>query len=256
MRIVVFSDVHGKDLSTLESRVLDALGPEDLILCLGDLDTPETLKNVKRLQDKYNQEEDRMNVLPGNHEFALVHKEPVITFTDSREITTIIREFALYVKRLHNDPIALEFAKRLIRNPWTILFLDEPRYGNAYHTLAIHGALDGDLNSDAKVAEFEPQSQEARLWYRLRSREGHARNFAVMKKSGLRLMIRGHDKEPEFAYRDTQGRVFSLRGTGAHVLLPDRLHTVTVGPYRNGYYTVIDTNFHGYTSPIVSLRRL
>src|SRR3989344_6332645 len=74
MLYAVFSDIHGTDLGRLESEVLQTLKP-DVVVCLGDIDTAESLRQVMELQRKY-----PMHVVPGNHDLALSRGYPAISF--------------------------------------------------------------------------------------------------------------------------------------------------------------------------------
>ena len=71
MRLVAVSDIHGKPLKGLEQQVLSALKP-DLVLFLGDYDQTRTIREIMELGERYS-----IKVVPGNHEYAIYHGEPI-----------------------------------------------------------------------------------------------------------------------------------------------------------------------------------
>ncbi len=257
MKIVIFSDVHGADLSPLEREVLGTLIIGDQIICLGDFDEPETVRKIIGLEKKYNAAEIEMYILPGNHELAIYHQSPVISFSSSQDAALILREFKEHVEALQAKPEARDYVRMLLNNPWANFFLDENKFTNRYNTVAIHGALAGQLGSwQSEHEEIAPDSIDARLWYRLNTPEDHDKNFSEMKRIGLNLMLRGHDKEQEFAYMRPNGKPEIKKGAGDHVIFQGQMQTVTVGSYKMGCYALIDTRVFGHDCPIVSLKKL
>lgn len=240
MRIVIVSDIHGESLDRLESQVLRSFMP-DLVLCLGDFDQTRTIREVMELQKRY-----RMEVVPGNHEHAIYHGIPITSDAMRKQG----KSFHDLYQELHSDPLAESYVEGLLRTPKKEMILDRDRFGGIYRTIIIHGALGGDLMSNP-----DAQRIEAELWYRLRSERDHAKNFAVMEKQNFRVMLRGHDAEQTYAYRDPQKGIAIYEGGRDYRLFPHRLHTITVGDYFDGHYALLDTNVPRENQPLLSLRR-
>ena len=259
MITVVFSDIHGRPLEDLVQQVITPLNP-DLIYCLGDFDEPHSVREARALVQRYNG-----GIVPGNHDYALYHGgSPVSIGTIPNNLPPneifayVTRKFAEVRERFRSDSEAFEFIGKLLEtNPSMTIEgkLDESQYDDRYRMMVLHGVLGGHLTS--QVYSTDPF---AKLWYRLQNERDtqveeplHRKNFEQMKALNLNLMIRGHDKRPQIASMGPQGEITIATGVGDHILSPHNLQTVTVGPYQEGYYAVIDTN---HPEPRVSLRQL
>ncbi len=241
MKIVIVSDIHGKPLSRLENEVLNATKPE-LFLCLGDFDQTRTIQEVMQLQRKY-----PTIVVPGNHEHSIYNGLSIYSGAleaQGKDHQTLHRE-------LNENQTAKDYVKNLLASHKKEIFLDEKRFGKIYRTIVIHGGLDGSLRSNPYAS-----GMEAELWYRLNTEEDHVRNFVEMEKQGFRVMLRGHDAESTYAYKDPEKGIVINGGNRDYRMFPQRLHTITVGDYFDGQYGVIDTNVLNERMPVVSLRQL
>lgn len=242
MNIVALSDSHTRPLEELIRRV-----EFDLLLVLGDFDSVEQMLEIMELQQRYN---ERMIVVPGNHEQA-VYKGKVISFdgTISLFMNKIILD--VFRQKLEKDPAVKAFLENLMYQHSHEMTLDSTRFGNIFNTLVIHGALDGNPGS---YHTDEPELGAMELWYRLRSRGDHEKNFARMRERGLNVMIRGHDRMPEFAQQKNGDIV--ITNPAEALLDPRALQTITVGSYAHGHYVLINTNLFGQEKPLVRFEKI
>jgi len=248
MQIVALSDIHGRSLSELEEQVLSSLNPDDLLLILGDMDTTESIREVRELQER-SESPERYDtyVGPGNHEHGLYHG----IYFHSSSMGRREHFFKTLRQELLANHDVLQYVGQLLQNPRVQMDLDVSKHGQNYPTIALHGALDGSLMSH-KYAE----GQETELWYRLlNDGNEHRKNFAEMRNQGFRVMIRGHDPDPQYVYKDSTGEIVFAQGD-EHELLPQRLHTITVGDWYDGNFITIDTAVQDKENPILKFHTI
>ena len=228
MRIGIVGDVHGRDLGPVQERF--RAERVDQGICLGDFDRAHIARQMMEMQ-----RQDGWYVVPGNHDFSHVDKVVIHSGTMSNQgidSGMMWREWDLpansdvreYVCGLLTNKCKLEGGARRIAFP-----LD----GNAdCMTVIMHGAYAGDY-----------QGEPADLWTRLQQPCDHAKNFDVMERKGYRMMIRGHDHDPVYTYKDPVKGVVSYDGGDgkAFNLFKNRMHTINPGAYFSGNFAVIDT---------------
>lgn len=197
MKYAIFGDMHGKDISALESA-LDNINP-DTIICLGDFDQTKIIHQFMDMEKRYLDKGKEVIKVPGNHDHALLTGLEIHSGTIYSQGTSDIElEYELFA-----DPVAREYTKSLLNpkdlkiiNNMARTVLDSKTFGKDYKTIIMHGAYDGDLSA------YEGCPAEIRnLWARLLSKEDHKRNFKAMESNGYNVMIRGHDHKPYYAYK-------------------------------------------------------
>ncbi len=242
MLYAMFGDYHGTDLGDLESA-LSQLNP-DVLISLGDFDQVSTIHQWMELKQMYKNQGKRVISVPGNHDHAFFTGNRI----DSPTFRRIGKTGVELYKELQEDEVALEYVKSLLsaEDHTVDTYLDMGRFGEKYSTIVVHGALDGDLGSS---------SAKNNLWNRLLEDEYHLKNFKAMKKKGYKIMIRGHDHQPEYAVSDLNARrveTYPHLHSNTLVNLHDNLlHTITVGPLFLGEFATIDTNYKGKDVPIL-----
>jgi len=236
MEYVIFSDIHGKSLKPLEERLKKYGAPENLkLICMGDFDDADVIKEARDLIRKYNG-----TVVPGNHDEMLVRK-----FVDFESGTFGPGKTAFhYALKLHDDPVALNYLSDLLKQQMKLLQIVS-EYGqtntNFSNAVVVHGGLAGDLHSALNQEGVE------KLWYRIYLKEvlcddSAERNFQEMKRIGCNIMIRGHDHVQSYAYKRENGGIDAkAKLNGVYRLFPSRMHIINPGSYFEGDYAVINT---------------
>ncbi|HLC60760.1 MAG TPA: metallophosphoesterase [Candidatus Nanoarchaeia archaeon] len=253
MKVCAISDIHQTPLEM-------AIDMEfDILIFLGDYDGSDTIRKIMQIQERFNRDDERVIALPGNHEHAGLHEGryiPIITFGPALSPKDYLSRFAEYRKELQSDPQVVNYLRKLIARPWFNIYLDEEEI--SCKTLALHGALAGDLGTHIYGDKLDPNGVEAKLWYRLKTEDDHRKNFKMMERLNLNVLIRGHDRNPQFASMDPQGKITlsTPKREEEYDLMPDKRQTITVGEYRNGHYVLIDTKVPGKTNPVAYFKLL
>lgn len=255
MKYAIIGDIHGEELGDLE-KALKHQNP-DLLICTADFDQTRSIHQFIDLEKKYQKAGKIVIVVPGNHDHAILNNLGISSGT--------IRSQGKTSQGLHdeliNDPIALKYINELVNSKdprYTTnrqrIFLDEVKFGKEFQTIIIHGAYDGDLSSSPSCPE------EIRdLWMRLRTEDDHKKNFKVMDEKGYKVMIRGHDHEAIYTYRDhVKGIVsYTPKENGSRYrLFKHRKHTINPGALFDGLFATIDTEVPGEKVPILKYHEL
>jgi hypothetical protein len=90
------------------------------------------------------------------------------------------------------------------------------------------------------------------------SKEDHSKNFKIMKSKGYKVMIRGHDHNPEYTYLDNKKGIvtYPSKEGNAYRLFEDRMHTINPGALFKGSFAIIDTAKSGEKVPILEYHKL
>lgn len=275
MRYLFVTDIHSTPLEPLETMI-EAVKPQ-VVAALGDYDSVDTLRRLKNLEDKLRQQGVTVHILPGNHDDAICYGIPI----SSPEIP-ITTTFEALVDDFRKDPEMCGYLNKITGTHCGRIKVNDSN-GNEYAVLLFHGALDATeetnerqilvIDANFRQSYNRPMSRPMRsLWYRLKTPQDHAQNFAAMKSNGFQMHIRGHDAWPEHASLDSQGNinVWKLKdevlsakkpydfgaeeateflgkyteedyGRLARIIEPGSLHTITVGDYAGGFFGVLDT---------------
>lgn len=240
MKYLIFSDMHGSDLTRLDNRI-ETENP-DYLICLGDFDQTKTIHQFMGIRKKQIERGKHVVMVPGNHDHAILNGLHITSGTFERQGKMF---FDLY-EELRADKEAWTFINNLVNSPETLytnnrvrIYLDKPKFGEEYQTMVIHGAYDGDIHS------FPDCPQELRdLWLRLSSEEDFRKNFDMMEKKGYKVMIRGHDHEPLYTYKDPQKGIVSYEPKGGDMyrMFKHRRHVINPGALYDDNFAVIDTD--------------
>ncbi len=239
MKYFIVGDMHGSSIKILD-EIITALNPE-VIANTGDYDSPETLKEFFTLKEKYEKQGKKVIVVPGNHDHAIYNNFEIHITNDTMQP----------IQELHyafqKDTLAQKYLESLIHGPIQAAFyLAQEEYRTQYPTVVLHGAYRGNLSSYPKCpTPLKP------LWRRLEKKQDHEENFAEMRKMKYRIMIRGHDHEPEFATQTTgyitgkfttNTRIMTPRlNNDALTIYPDQYTVITPGAFEQGCFAIIET---------------
>ncbi|HYD02834.1 MAG TPA: metallophosphoesterase [Alphaproteobacteria bacterium] len=242
MKYALFGDVHDRDLGELE-KALD-FHKINSIVCTGDFDSVRSIRQFMELEEKYLSEGKSVHIVPGNHDYALLRNEPLV----SKQLKMQGKEIKDYYNELLNNPeiyayldnLASEYS--LSKTGRKIFYLDENNLGKNYRTVVVHGGYSGSLSSYLNCPEGLME-----LWFRINPKyeEDYLKNFEIMKEKGDKIMIRGHDHYALYAsYSESLGKIIKnmpqLHGTD-YLLKPDRLHIINPGALVDGFYAILDT---------------
>ena len=264
MRYAIVGDFHGADLSGLY-KVLERENI-DVLVSLGDFDQTKTINQFRGLEKKLLSEGISVVTVPGNHDHAVLNNLP--------GYSRVLYEEGKTIQELHDDlrrdPGAYDYIYDLVTGPHRKSFyLDEGKFGKEYMVITMHGAYAGNLSSYPNCPEYLKD-----LWYRLDTKEDYERNFGVMRikeardrRKRYRIMVRGHDHEPRYAYWDpVRGvKIYEARdGSVFNVFLRrqyptgevDRWHVINPGAFYKGYFAVLDTDFPGKKWPVLEFQKL
>jgi len=246
MRYGIVGDVHGRDLKAVEKEF--SVRKVDYGICLGDFDRAHLARQMKEMQERGN-----WYVVPGNHDDAHVRKIPIRSGKMTSQGISSQMMWQEWDSPENRDVNA--YAK-------TLLACGPPRKNcgrkleigiDGERAVIIHGALAGSY-----------QGEPADLWTRLDSDDAsekeanHAANFREMEKNGYQMMIRGHDHDPDYTYRDPVKGIKSYSGANdaKFRLFRHRLHTISPGAFFDGLFATIDTELPGTDCPILSYHKI
>ncbi len=245
MKYAIFGDIHGRNLTKLEER-LKKENP-DSIVCLGDFDSTDSIKQFKNMEKRYLKEGREVIKVPGNHDYAAIKNTPIESGTMMVQGKTSYQIYQEMIK----DKEAYEYLKDLITSDFAIKgYLDEKNLGKEYPFVVIHGAHAGDLK------DFSGGPKEIRsLWYRLKSEKDFSRNFEEMEKKGEKIMIRGHDHFQFYSYKKGEKEESNLALKGHKFeLSKDKLHIINPGALFYGDFATIETSPN--KEPLVNYHKL
>jgi predicted phosphodiesterase len=253
MKYVIFGDIHGEELKDLESAV--QYENPDSVICTGDFDQIGTIHRVLKFEEDCKKAGKKFIKVPGNHDHAILNNIPI----HSKALQKYGKSSSELHKELINDPVAFRYISDLVNsktqytNNRIKTLLDENKLGAAYPAIITHGGYDGDLSSFPNC----PDNMK-NLWVRLRTPEDHKKNFAVMAGKGYKIMIRGHDHKPTYAYNDSEKGVviYNPEKDESYRLFLNRQHTITPGALSEGYFAIINTNENNEYCPNVEYKRL
>ncbi|MDI6806246.1 MAG: metallophosphoesterase family protein [Candidatus Aenigmarchaeota archaeon] len=224
MKYTIIGSLHGSKLSALEDKLEDE--PPDILICLGDFVQTKTIREFMKLERLY-----KTITVPGDEDAALLVEKMEINPATSRMVGRTNLQLHEEIKK---DKVAKTYLERLVKRhtSGTEIFLDEKKFGGKYKTKIVHGAYDGD-----SVDRNLPPA----LGTHLETRTGYWKNFRQMEREEDRVMIRGHDPNPSYAYEDTkEGRVV-IQGPGTYQLFEHRRHVINPGALASGMFAQIET---------------
>ena len=254
MRYTIFGDMHGSDLTGLETA-LNYLNP-DVLICLGDFDQTRTIHQFMDIEKRYLDDGRRVIKVAGNHDHAILTDLDIFSKTLAKQGKT---SHELH-KELKNDPVARKYIDDLVNtNKTEQIFLDIDKFDEAYKTIIMHGAYDGDCSSFGYCPE-----QIKHLWARLLTYYDHHLNFKVMDNKGYNIMIRGHDHNPKYASEDSntvatvypQLNHYSGDSLEGYRLLKNVKHTINPGALFDGNFATIDTDIPKIEEPVLRYFKL
>jgi predicted phosphodiesterase len=254
MKYAIFGDIHGEELKDLESAV-QSENP-DSVICTGDFDQIKTIHQVRKFEENCKKAGKEFIKVPGNHDHAILNGIPI----NSKALQKYGKSSLELHGDLMSDPIAFKYLSDLVnsKNPeYTVnrikILLDENKLETAYPTIITHGGYDGDLSSFPECPD-----KIKNLWVRLRTPEDHKKNFEIMKNKGYKIMLRGHDHVPSYAYNDLEKGIviYNTKKDDRYKLFLNRQHTITPGALSEGHFAVVDTNIEGEHCPVVEYKRL
>jgi len=247
MIYALIGDFHGIELKDLK-RNLGYINP-DVLISLGDKDQVRTINQFEDLKKEYEKAGKIVIDVLGNHDDIILNNIGILSSILEKQGKTSI---GLH-EELKDDPMAHKYLSDLVNTKDTkhTIFLDESKFGKIYQTIIMHGAYDGFL---PKFCRKEPN-----LWAGLKTQGDYEKNFKVMAEKGDKIMIRGHDHDPAYAYEDAnEGCVIKspLKDSLVFALSENRLHTINPGALFDGYFATINTGIPGRKTPILGYHRL
>lgn len=258
MKYILFGDIHGRDLSDLEN-ILDSLEPDGLI-CTCDFDQVSIIHQFMELEKKYLNKNKFVVKVIGNHDFSILYNDPINSSAlkkQKKDISELHYEL-LNNKRAYSYIHDLLYSSSKNLTTFEKLYLDKDRFASTFSTLVVHAGLDGNLLSYPNCPD-----NIKHLWYRIESLEDYKKNFDKMSSfysnGNIKILIRGHDHEPEYAFRELDGSISIFSPSpniDSYVLQKDRMHIINPGPFFMGNYAIIDTDFENLEDPIVSFKKV
>jgi predicted phosphodiesterase len=232
-KYLVFSDIHGASLAPV--REMFEARKVDVGICIGDFDRVYSAREAKSIQKDH-----PLYVAPGNHDQAHLYKR---TISSGRLRDQGVTSNELW-DEWDNDQEATKYINDMLNNnsedgkSGRSLSLDV----GGLSTRAIHGGLAGTHIT-------EP----ADLWNRIESEEDYMANFSIMRQYGIKLLLRGHDHEVQYARLDPKTGFKKYDANGGKFNLFDRReHIVSPGAYFKGEVAVITT---GESNPVVEFKQ-
>lgn len=256
MKYMLIGDLHGLDINSgLEDAVI-AENP-DVLICTGDFDQAKTIRQFMELEENLESRGKRVIKVPGNHDYSLLNHIGI----DSGTFAKQGKSWFTLVEEMEKDKVAKNYLDNLVNSKdenftthKKAFFLDKDKFGEDYKTLVMHGAYDGDISS---AEDSAPEEQD--LWFRLSGKGDYEKNFKVMEEKGYKIMIRGHDHEPVYTYKDSEKGIVSYnpeQDGREYRLFKERKHIINPGALFDGWFAVIETNDHGEDAPILKYKKL
>lgn len=256
MKYVIIGDLHGADLYLdLEDTIM--FENPDFLICIGDFDQIKTIHQFMEIEKDLIKQGKEVITVPGNHDHSLLNKISI----DSSMFKKQGKSWYELVKELEKDEVAKDYLDNLVNSKEKgftthrkAFFLDKDKFGEGYNTVVIHGAYDGDISS---APGCSPEERD--LWLRLLKKEDHEKNFAVMERKGYDIMIRGHDHDPCYTYKDSEKGIVSYnpeQDGKEYRLFKERKHVINPGALFDGWFAVIETNNPGEEVPILKYKKL
>lgn len=271
MKYAIFGDIHTEDLSSLE-RKLDSINP-DVLSFLGDIDTTQSMIQLKNLEIKYLNQEKKFIKVPGNHDNAIYNNFKIDYSESLEKLNKTI--WQLHIEFMGNSE-AGNYLGNLVNSEHQVkMFLDEIKFGKNYPIVIVHGAYDGTLSktfetpreitcvdfdgidraSESRNIEFINSKEKLKdLWARLKSPEDYEKNFKIMKEKGDKIMIRGHDHFARWVFKNENGEIEGYEPTDEKdifVLDNKCQHVINPGAIFSGMFATIDTDYPGEKFPIL-----
>jgi len=222
-KTLFFSDFHGNDPSEVIEREL-AFGGVEKLICLGDYDTPEVLRAIKKLVVP-------KILLTGNHEFHYFFDLPIGS-------PNMKHPFEHYVRLWENSENSLE-RESLEKK------IDE---GGASSGLIVQDSFLGEtiVYTHAGIVDVGSPDSDAPgfIWSTMRDFGVMDRNFKAMKKNQYWLMFRGHDhlhSAISFPSQSSWDSIPSYEPDKIE-LSKDRLYILTIGAFIGRGYGVLDSD--------------
>jgi len=222
--------MHGLSPVKLVKREIKNNGVEKLV-CLGDYDTPEVLRDIRRLKLP-------KVLIVGNHDFHYVHN------------------LGIRSENMHGS--WEEYVKLWIKNPTEKSFIERAIKGNSIKRRnTCSGLVVEDIfdrlkvsYSHASIVDGGSPVSEAPgyVWARFRDSLNILQNFVRMNERNIGIMFRGHD---HISYSGgvpinglTEARnindLFSM--ARAVVLDKNKRYIISVGAFIDAEYALFDTN--------------
>lgn len=233
MKYMIFGDIHGQEFKRLERTLLNE-NPDSLI-CLGDFDQIYSIRQFMEIEEEYLKKGKEVIKVPGNHDYALVHNQPI----SSGMLNSKGKSIYYLHSELSNDKKAQEYLSKLVNSDFIIRgFLDKNKLNEKYPFVVVHGGYTGDISNCWNCPE-----KEKPLWNRMIEEEDFKQNLMELNKRNEKIMIRGHDHIPIYATMNSDKADITPTVEGQEYLLyPDKEHIINPGAFFHRYLATIDTS--------------
>lgn len=241
MKYLLIGDIHGAQFSYL-MKVSNSIKP-DVIICTGDFDTPESIKEFMKFESQFIREGKTIIKIPGNHDHSILNGMLIY----SKRLKDIGKTSWDLSEEFSNSPKLKRYLKELVYydnceiKDELSLPIDSHKYGDQFKTIIIHGALDGNLPYGSEFTE-----REKKLWYRLKDSGDYRLNFKKMGERDYSIMIRGHDHEQTIATQNKYQTVSIIHPSSTKstfLLQPHLRYVLNPGSYYKGAFAIIDTKW-------------
>lgn len=223
MTVYAIGDYHGRSIEELIEK--EKPTSKDTILSTGDFDQIKIIKELLELKKELG--ENSVIDVPGNHDHAILNKEPITSGT----IEAQDKHYHEMIDELHNDAEAKNYIESLMDTKIKEFEIQD------LNGILVHGGLDGHIQSPQITEEIAP------LWHRLWDDKHFEDNFDIMDKENYDIMIRGHDHRKDHAYRlkDAYKPTYrSQKLDQPYKLDSNYNHIITHGAWYEGEYIAID----------------
>lgn len=227
-RYLIFGDIHGRDITEISFEIMSR--KPNCVICLGDFDFPDNLRNYMTLEKNLNRKGIQTIYVPGNHENTIVNREDNVFSECLKKINTSIVE---QTSRFHET----EFKEQL--NYISQLLNEE----NSFKTINI-GGLRSLVMHAAPVGTIEysgPKDAE-KFWTRILDEEDVVLNHNILQEYGYKILLRGHDHVSRYSTVFPNGDIYNKQNCfeNSIPLCPNSQHIITVGGYYFGEFATID----------------
>jgi len=250
MKYLIFGDIHSAELTELDN-IIQFENPQ-VVLNTGDVDSISTIHELIDLEKKCVDQGKEFIKVCGNHEYSIFHNDVNLS---SEELDILGKSSEELHKELMKDMVAKNYIEEMLNRTENIsgriFYLDSKKYRERYPTILVHGALKGNLSS------YPNCPMDIRnIWTRLEHTADYKKNFEAMKEKGLKIMIRGNDHNPAYAYTFQEYKKFSMtrkmaKHNDSFRLSRSYMHVIEPGSITQNTCAIIDTDVRGETEPIL-----
>lgn len=216
MKIMLMTDMHGENpREAIDREQKDT--KLDKIVFLGDYDTPEVVRDLRKIKTK-------KNFVVGNHELHYI-------FGLEIRGTLMKGSWKDYVALWKRNPREYGFMEDLMiyGNGFILEDILEDKRKIAY----CHGGIVDSDSPDSDAPGY--------VWQRMYSEENLVANFAKMIEKKYCVLFRGHDHCSAVASLDKKtGKVTTPVGERVK-LAKNKRHIVSVGAFYHGDYALFDS---------------